>query len=310
VQGSTTFLAALALAVAFLATAMPAVAHADETIADDARAAYDRGTAAHARGDYRAAASELAEADALAPNTIALKAALDEALLADDAELGMRLVERARRRAPGDATLAPSVRDAVTRFAARTGQVRVDCGSRRCSATIDARPMDPSLPAIVLAGSHHVTIEKDGVVTTKDVVVPGSHEVDVVLPPPAPPPPSPPRPLHSEGTSGLPKGWFVAAAGATLVMGGLALGSGLDTANQHSTFATQGCGAAGAPSDCTALASNGANAQTRTNVLAAIAGSAGVTAVTLAFFTRWRSPALRSASLVVGDRTASLLVRF
>jgi hypothetical protein len=268
VKGTTTFRATLPLALALVATVVPAVSRADAPASDDARAAYDRGAAAHARGDYRAAASEMARADALAPNLVALKAALDEALLADDPELGMQLVERARARARGDATIAPSVNDAIARFAARTGRVRVDCTGRPCRVSIDARPVDLAAPAIVLAGPHRVAIDVDGTVTTTDL-------------------------------------------GATVVAGGLAIASGVDTVNQHSSFVDKGCGTNGADASCSSIASDGRYAQNRTNVIAAVAGVFGVTTITLAFFVTWRPPTpLKTASLVVGDRSAAFRVLF
>jgi len=315
-------LAAAAVALAVPATARTAFAQGVPAQAPaDARAAYDRGAAAHARGDYRAAASEMARADELAPNPVALKAALDEALLADDPELGMQLVERARARAPGDATLAPSVRDATTRFAARTGRVRIDCGGRACRASVDARPIDVAVPVVVLAGPHRLAIDADGVVTTKDVVVDGNREVDVVFPSASPPkapsspsaqPPPPPVPPHSKEpeSHGLSSTWFVTALGATALTGILTIASAIDTANDHSTFLTLNCAQGGSPT-CETVASAGRYSQTRTDVLATVAGVFGVATIAVAFFVDWHAPpAVKSAALVVGDRTASIRVRF
>ncbi len=298
-----------------VALALAPVARADGAPSEDARTAYDRGTAAHARGDYRAAASELAQADALAPNPVALKAALDEALLADDPELGMQLVERARTRAPGDATLAPSVHDAEVRFAGRTGRVRIDCG--HCTATVDGRPVAVGAAAFVLVGPHHVVLDAGGVPTARDVVVAGDREVDVVLPaapaPPAPLAPPPPASRRHESAApshGLsPTAWFLTSAALTVIAGAATIVSGVDTANQHSSFVARGCGASDA-SDCGALASSGSGAQTRTNVLAAVTGAFGVTTVVLAFYVPWGSSPAQRAALVVGDRSAALRFRF
>ena len=323
VQG-TIFHRALPVAVVAVALAVPVrtpIARAQgatpAAASEEARAAYDRGTAAHARGDYRAAANELARADALAPNPVALRAALDEALLADDAELGMHLVERARVRARGDATLAPSVRDATQRFAGRTGRIRIDCGGRACHASVDARPVDVAAAAIVLVGPHRIAIDLDGVVTAKDVLVAADREVDVVLPPPAPPPAppavaaTPPAPL--EGSKGIAKGWFVTALGFTAVAGGLAIASAADTAGEHSSFVARGCPSGGDPG-CSTLASDGRYVQERTNILATVAGAFALTTITVAFFVDWRArPSAsgpKTAALVVGDRTASLRVLF
>jgi hypothetical protein len=309
----TSFRAALGLTAAIGAVAVPGASRADGATSNDARAAYDRGTAAHARGDYRAAASELAEADLLAPNLVALKAALDEALLADDPELGMQLVERARARAPGDAALAPSVHDAEARFAVRTGRVRIDCGGRPCTASIDGRRVAGAAPSIVLVGPHRVVIELDAATTTRDLVVAGGREVDVVLPPAAVGRPLPAVPAsypavpRERGIS--PIAWFLTAAGLTAISGAATVVSGVDTANQHSSFLSHGCAGAGG-GDCAELASNGSGAQTRTNVLLGVTGALGATTVVLALFVPWHAAPDRRAELVLADRSASFRLRF
>jgi hypothetical protein len=314
VQG-TTILAGLALTLALI---VPRASRADGGASEEARAAYDRGAAAHARGDYRVAASEMARADALAPNPVALKAALDEVLLADDPELGMQLVERARLRAPGDPTLAPSVRDATARFAGRTGKVRVDCGGRTCRASIDGRQVDLLAPVTVLVGSHQLAIDAGGGVTTREVTVSGDRETVVVLPPAEPlaavPRPVAPGPLAARSRAAPSRGpssvWFFTAAAVTAVAGGVTIASGIDTANQHASFVSRGCGAPGGAADCATISSDGIGAQTRTNVLAVTTGVLGVATLALAFVVEWHLPAAERASLVVGDRSASLRVRF
>src|SRR5262249_30308245 len=70
-------------------------AHANEPPLDAARQAYDRGATAFDNKDYATAARELARADDLVPNNVALVTALKAALRADDAVLGMTLAERA-----------------------------------------------------------------------------------------------------------------------------------------------------------------------------------------------------------------------
>jgi hypothetical protein len=309
----TSFRAALGLTLALGAVVVPGAARADAGMSDDARAAYDRGTAAHARGDYRAAASELAEADLLAPNLVALKAALDEALLADDAELGMQLVERAHARAPGDASLTPSVRDAEARFTMRTGRVRIDCGGRPCAASIDGRRVAGAAPSIVLVGPHRVVIELDAAKTTRDLVVAGGREVDVVLPPAAVGRSAPavlasyPVVPREKGVS--PVAWFLVAAGVTAISGAATVVSGVDTANQHSSFVSHGCAGAGG-GQCAELASNGSSAETRTNVLLGVTGALGAATVVLAFFVPWHTAPEPRAALVLGDRSASFRLQF
>jgi hypothetical protein len=313
VQASS-FRTAVGAMLVLVALGASSSSRAEGGMSAEARAAYDRGTAAHARGDYRAAAGELAEADALAPNLVALKAALDEALLADDPELGMQLVDRAHARAPGDASLASSVHDAETRFAARIGRMRVDCGGRPCTASIDGRRVAAASSNILLPGPHRVVIEREGASITRDVDVAAAREIDVVLPPGAVGPPSLaaapssyPAVPRERGVS--PTAWFLTAAGLTAIAGAATIVSGVDTASQHSGFVSRGCEDAAA-AGCGALASSGANAETRTNVLLAVTGGLGVTSLVLAFFVPWHARPDDRAALIFGDRTASLRLRF
>jgi hypothetical protein len=77
--------------------------------------------------------------------------------------------------------------------------------------------------------------------------------------------------------------------GATAIAGAATIVSGVDTANQHSSFTSQQCGSRNppVPDPCPGLASNGQSAQTRTNVLLGVTvGLAAVTTVTV-FFVRW-----------------------
>jgi len=71
----------------------------------DAHDAYARGTSAYRRGDYAAAAREYAAADALAPNPVALQAAIDATVLGDDPVFGTTLLDRARGEPRTDALL-------------------------------------------------------------------------------------------------------------------------------------------------------------------------------------------------------------
>src|SRR5687768_1985938 len=115
------------------------IAHAEPDV-DSARSAYDRGAAAYDRGEYPLAAAELARADELAANDVALELALKAAVKAEDAPLAMTLAARADGR-QGNAALR-SARDAArARMASRTGRVVVTClPSTICNATFDDVP--------------------------------------------------------------------------------------------------------------------------------------------------------------------------
>jgi hypothetical protein len=276
--------------------------------ATQAHEAYDRGTRAYRKGDYATAAREYAAADALSPSPVALQAALDAAVLADDPVIGVELIDRAKG-APRTNALALSILTAQRKFARRTGRIHVACGgASTCIASVDGAAVDPARPVVVRVGAHTVIVDSGGTATTRDVTV-GPDEVIEVAPAAAPAPAtapgagsaSAPAPApaaapatapatttgmattSAEGGRGISPVWFYVGLGATGIAGAATIVSGIDTANQHSHYVSR-CGTA---PDCGTLASNGQSAQTRTNVLLGVtAGLAAVTAVTV-FFVRW-----------------------
>lgn len=276
--------------------------------ATEAHEAYDRGTRAYRKGDYATAAREYAAADALSSNPVALQAALDAAVLADDPVLGVELIDRAKG-APRTNALALSILTAQRKFARRTGRIHVACGgASTCIASIDGAAVDPARPIVVRVGAHTVIVDSGGTATTRDVTV-GPDEVIDVAPAAAagagPAPAAASAPASATGTAtapapaaasapavpasmeeggrGISPLWFYVGLGATGLAGAATIVSGVDTANQHSNFVSH----CGAEPDCRTLASNGQSAQTRTNVLLGVtAGLAAVTAVTV-FLVRW-----------------------
>ena len=274
-------------------------ARADADAEARARDAYDRGTAAYKRGDYGRAATEYAQADAIAPSAVALRAALDAATLADDPVLGTELVDRAAQREGGsvDKQLANVLATARARFAHRAGRVVVRCPDA-CLTTIDGAAAEASRPRIVSVGTHSVVIQRNAGSETRIVRVDGDQVVEVApIATPAPTPTStstttpaststsistPKR--ESPHTRPLPSGFFWAALGATVLAGGFTAWSGIDTANDHSRFRADGCGPQSFSGQCTSEANNGKFAQTRTNVLIATTGVLAATAAALGVF--------------------------
>ncbi len=277
--------------------------------ATEAHEAYDRGTRAYRRGDYATAAREYAAADALSANPVALQAALDSAVLADDPVLGVELIDRAKG-APRTNALALTILTAQRKFARRTGRIHVACGgASTCIASVDGAAVDPARPIVVRVGAHTVIVDSGGMATTRDVTV-GPDETIEVAPaaatapaaasaPATAPAAAPatatapasvttaPPPTSVESGRGISPVWFYLGLGATGIAGVATIVSGVDTANQHSAF-TSKCGSANPPVACpVGLASSGQSAQTRTNVLLGVtAGLAAVTVVTV-FFVRW-----------------------
>jgi hypothetical protein len=278
-------------------------ARADDDAEARARDAYDRGSFAYKAGDFERAATEFTAADRLAPSPVTLRAALDAAMLADDAVLGAELLDRAGRVLPeaqvrgptaSEAELATVASTARARFAHRTGRIVVRCsGAAPCLATVDGVPVEPSRARIVAVGVHTVTLQAAGRAEPRLVDVPSDQVVEVAAAAPALAVSL--RPAPDPG--GLSPAWFIAAGITTGVALGLSIGSGVDTLNQHANFDDAGCVAKDGAS-CSSLKSSGIAAQTRTNVLLVATGALAVTTVTLGLFaTRWHAPATASVGL-------------
>ncbi|HEX8790828.1 MAG TPA: hypothetical protein VF765_07735 [Polyangiaceae bacterium] len=297
----------LLAAVAGAVGAMPADAWADA--ATEAHEAYDRGTRAYRKGDYATAAREYAAADALSPSPVALQAALDAAVLADDPVIGVELIDRAKG-SPRTNALALSILTAQRKFARRTGRIHVACGGAgSCIASVDGAAVDPAKPVVVRVGAHTVIVESGGAATTKDVTV-GPDEVIEVAPAPgagagtatatapatAAAPASAPATEtaaapaaaagRGEGARGISPIWFWVGLGATGIAGTATIVSGIDTANQHSSFASH-CTGGNHAGDCDTRASNGSSAQTRTNVLLGVTAGLAVLTTATVFFVHW-----------------------
>lgn len=281
------------------------VASADSSESTRARDAYDRGIAAFQRGEFAAAAREFATADALVPSRVALHAALDAAIRADDPVLGIELLDRVAR-APTDAALETTARDARAKFARRTGRVSVVCGASPCRATIDGAAVDGGARVVLRVGPHVAIVESDGRRERRDVDVPPDDTV--VLSPSgvgvAAPPPT--RPRASGGVSPV---WVYFGIGATAIVGGLGIASGIDTAKKHSNFVNAGCDRGGP--GCLTSANDGSSAQTRTNVLLGVTAALAVTTAAIAIFAvRWKKDASVAVGLVHGAPGASLRLSF
>ncbi len=302
--------ATFATFAAFAATATTASAQTDKALAKEA---YERGTQAHARGDFQRAAEEFAKADALAPSPVALQAALDAAVDADDFVLGAELLERSKRLvAARSAALAASIETATKKLGARAGHVKVACPSgARCTATLDGASFDAARGLWMRAGPHTLVIQVDGTPDTRTVEVRSGESMEVVaaraaaappapIPAPmpsasAPPTPArtPPQRLPPETAAAgpdakpLPPVVFWVTAGVTVVLGTATTFMALNASTKHKDFVDAGCGTA--PTDaCSGLKDVGETSQTRANVAFAVTGvAAAATVVIGVFFTDW-----------------------
>src|SRR5262245_27530261 len=266
----------VALAVCVL-TSGHAWAQDDAAIAQ-ARESYDRGAAAYDARDYGKAATELARADELVPNATVLELALQAAVRARDAATAMELVPRVEKRVPEGAPLFAAARSARAELARDAGTITTSCPPPFvfCTATIDGRLATIGTARWVPPGEHTVEMTADGVPDKQTVRVAAGGAAEVrpapkaekpTTPPspapaarPAPPPPAPTPPTKAE-SRGLSPVWFWAGTGLTVSLGAVTLWSGLDTQSKHDAFTAN-------PS--LASATEGRDAQLRTNILGVV----------------------------------------
>ncbi len=294
--------------VLVLVTATPV--RADDAPAPTAKELYAQGVKLHKQGDHLRAAESFAHADELTPTPIALRAALDQALLADDPVLAMTLADRASR-APNDAALRERAAAVRARFGDRAGRVNIRCaGLARCLATIDGASAAVGI-RWVRTGQHTIVAQLGEEAQQRLVDVRAGDTVEVAFKPKptappvavAPPPTSTsPAPRHTDERavvstdSDAPRGgvspvFFFVGAALTAGAGAATIVSGLDTRSVRDDFVNRQCDAFDGPG-CSALSVQGIDARTRTNVLAVSTGVLGVaTAVIGLFFVRWSSDA-------------------
>lgn len=281
-----------------------------------AKEAYDRGLEAHKRGDLTRAAEEFARADSLAPSAVALQAALDAAIEADDAALGAELLERSKREPAPPPALASSITAAHLKFNGRAGRVRVTCPPKAtCLAKVDERPAEIDKIVWARTGQRTVIVQVDGEAQTKLIEV-GTEQVVEVSPsakaggPLVAKPttvekatassPSATRPAETEPPKdkrgilekGFPPIIFYAGVGATVLAAGATVFFAVSTSSSHSDFTNAGCDKANFP-DCEKLKRDGEQNQLATNIGFAVTGVLAVgTGLIGLFLTNWKGPVI------------------
>ena len=315
-----------------LAVTLALAAPADAGPGGEAKAAYGKGLKAVAQQDFAAAAKWFGEADRLSPNPMALTSALRAATTADDGPLAMELADRAAARdAPPAGTTTPphvdfpaAARAARSKFAARTGKIRLRCqAGASCRGEVKGREVPPDQDVWLRVGDHVVVVSVGERVENVPVAVgPGkTHVVESTIgpdpveptphpttkpeptakaPPAQPPPAKPPPPVGSEPApadgGGLSPAWFGVALGTTVVLGGITIGSAVDTINLHDEFEQTGQGA-----------DEGQDAETRTNVLIGVTAAAAVSVLFFGIFTDWSGSDLAPVAATVWPEGAQLV---
>jgi hypothetical protein len=306
----------------FVVTLASSIALAQAPSADArarAKEAYDRGVEAHGKGDMQKAAQEFARADSLAPSAVALQAALDAAIEADDPAIGAELLERSHREKP-TGQLATSVNQAKTKFAGRAGRVHVTCpAGSTCLATIDGAPFDTAKPAWSRTGQRTVVVQVDGDPQTKlvrieadqIVEVTGTKKLDATAPAPATDAPKDEgSPKKDPIRDGFPPVYFYAGVGLTVVLAGATTFFAIQTSNKHDEFENLGCARANI-TGCDDLKDDGESSQTNTNAGIVLTSVAAVATVVIGVaFTNWKAPIFGMAPLPGGGGAAMMAKRF
>jgi len=254
-----------------------------DAVADDALQAaeesFRQGQQAVERGEYLAAARAFARADELAPKPLALQAALDVALMADDAALGMELVERAeklKRTASWSPEIAESTEKARAKFSDRVGKLRIDCSA--CTVVVDGLPHPAREPRWLGIGKHRVELAQAGRSAELQAEVLAGRETVMTMA--AAPRIETPAVVDPPRANGISPAFFFVGLGLTLTSGAGLIASAVDTRSKHDEFER-------APSPSSEQKDDGEAAQLRTNVLIGVTGGLGAATVIVAILSDW-----------------------
>jgi len=222
---------------------------------DAARTAYDRGAAFYDAAEFPAAAAELARADELTANDIALALAIKAATKADNPALAMGLAARAEGRPSPQLN---EIRElTLAKMSNRVGTLKLSCATHDCTATLDGSPVSAEAARYVNPGEHTVSIMSGG----RTITYRRSFAAGAIVPlgAPAPAALTPTLPDEKRASAGVSGAWFWIGAGLTTVIGGATLASALDTRAKQEAFRVN---------RSESLALDGEAAQWRTNALA------------------------------------------
>lgn len=268
--------------------------------------AFDEGTRAFKSGRFEEAADLFETADRLAPNASALGNAIRARRSAKQGAKAATLAATALARFPDDAPLRDLAQGVLKANERLYFRVKVSC-QPACSLVVDEKVFgsQSQLSAVIFLDPGEHTIKagwSQGRTRTASIQAQkgGSDAVSLEAPPLPPPPasssapPPPPPPASSAPvvepapSTGLSPWFFIAGVGATVVVGGLATWSGLDTlSNPGPDRVRDAC--AGKSRDCP-LFKEGLDKERRTNTLLVVTGVVGVATGVVAYFTDWKAP--------------------
>jgi hypothetical protein len=262
--------------------------------------AFDLGRQSYKDGRFAEAAEQFERADASAPSATALELALRSRDKAGDLDRAGTLAALALALYPNDENIAKIAPEVIERARADLLELSVTCG-QPCEIA-DGNKLVHGRAAttrtlFLAPGTHHLRAGFEGGRSeAKDVeaTAGASSNVDFATaventaeseatPEPAPPPapaPNPDADHQAKQGHGLPPFVFWAAAGATVVAGGITIWSGIDTVNNPGADKVK---AQCAPADRSCpLYKQGRSEQARTNVLLGVTGVLAIGTTVLA----------------------------
>jgi len=245
------FAAAAVLAIAACAalSLVPASAHAQERDVAAAAAAFQQAQQAQLRGDYTRAGELFELAFGAAESQAALRSAIRNYIAAEDLARAATLSLRALTRYPGEVETRQLAQETLGAHQAALGHVRVHC-SAECVLLVDGT-VEEALASdahefFVRPGTHSVSASFEGRPGDAQEVTATAGEVaalDFTAPPVVEDPVveepvivAPRQPEPREPASGLSPIIFWSGAGLTLVLGGVAVWSLVDTLDARDAY--------------------------------------------------------------------------
>ena len=282
----------------------------------DAARKFEEGTRAFDAGDFTRAAAAFEAAYQLAPHEDPLWNAARAWHKAGETAHAATLYARYLREAPANARDRANATAALGQLATKLARIEVHLGTGASDARVDGAPVDGPV-VYVVPGTHVVRARSAGGDLESRQTLDAGARVSVLLAPPLAPSPAPvpspspsttpPVSAASTSASSPPasSGWspvvLAIPGGATLILAGLAVWSGLQTMSTlHSFDAT--------PTQQSL--DDGRAQEVRTNVLiGAAVGTAVLTAITAAWLIDWGGRA-RPVTVGLGVGSATVAGRF
>lgn len=266
---------------------------------------FDEGSRAFKSGRFDEAAELFEAADRLAPNPMVLGNALRARRLAKQGARAATVAAAALARYPDDAALRGQAQDVIKTYEKLNHRVKVSC-SPACALTVDGKlaTHEPTASVTIYLepGSHSLSAgwsagrSKSAKIDGQK----GGSEAVTLEAPALPPPvvssaPSAAPPVASSApvvevapSKGLSPWFFLGGLGATVILSGVTVWSGLDTqSNPGPDKVRDEC--AGKTRDCAPF-QEGLSKERRTNALLAVTGVVAVATGVVAIFTDWKAP--------------------